>query len=458
MPSASSQLELTSTFVDSPVPFGYGFVRGAGKRLIDYVDGSSNTYQVRLLGEGQWKSLERLWLNRAALTLPDTTKVRFHPGLDGTIGAGMSATSTGGDQLVDSFFSSLPASLNTYPVTWSRYAYLFLKIAPDAGAPDQNAEVLGDYKAGMVRLFDNTGAQTGFDWSQNWVWITVDQLLRKFVLREARINQPLTSEQKARFDFGLLKAAADYSDFDIGGGVKRFSGEGVVWIEDGLGFDRALEQLLLLCRSYLLEANGKMSVNEKRDRASTFTFKRDDIEPGSFEIIEAPEPGFNQVTPRFRNYDRMSGSSDDLTRFFDVNIAPVNHEAHQRAMGFAARGLARSPRAIPFFPDVGVNTGERAWRLVRPLLLEELGDEPDPGNAYVSPLWCQFVGLPQTLEAMPGDVVTVDSSITEEFGGLKWVVISETHLSGGRHRLKCRQHNPNAFPDVAPTQQVTLAA
>lgn len=454
MPTQASQLDYLSAFLDTPVPIGFGVVRGSGKLVLQHELSDKTRIACYLLARGRWNALLRLWINRLSITLPDTTKVHFHPGEDGEIGAGMAATSTGGDQKVDAFWASLPGSLS--PVTFSRYAHLWVKAAPDPGAPGPELEVLGDYEASLVRIFDNAGVQTSFAFSQNWVWCALHYLLETLVMREARVNQPLTVEQKALFDFGLLKTAADYADFDIGGGVKRFSDGGLVWIQDGLTADRAAEQLLLMCRSYLGERNGKIFIMERKDEASSFTLTLDDIEPGSFVVEDGVEEGaYNQIIPVFRDLNLASGSSDNLTRMAEATPEPLNHESHQLAVGFAGKGLARIRDATPLSLDLGVNTPERAWRIGKSLLLETLGDEADPGAVYAGLKRFSVTALEHTVEIVPGDVVTIDRGVSEEWSGTKFRVQKAVELPDGRRQLSGRQHNPNAYPDTAPAQQAT---
>src|SRR6266568_3530774 len=69
-----------------------------------------------------------------------------------------------------------------------------------------------DYQAMQVRQFDSSGNQTAFAWTQNWAWIICDFLIRKFVLREGMVNQPLVTAELARFDWPSFVAAAAYYD------------------------------------------------------------------------------------------------------------------------------------------------------------------------------------------------------------------------------------------------------
>jgi hypothetical protein len=455
MASQASQYDLTTAFLNQPVPICYGLVRGAGNLVLQHELSDKTLVGIYLLGEGPWDSLVRLWIRRKAISLPDTTKVHFHPGGDGEIGSGMSATSTGGDQKVDAFFADVPGVDYT---TFSRYAYVAVKAAPDPGAPSAELEILGDYQALRVRIFDSSGNQTAFQWTQNWVWCGLDYHIRKFILREAKVNQPLTIPQLGRQDWSLLSTAAAYCDADIGGGVKRFSDGGLVWLDDGLTADRALEQLLLMCRGYILELNGKLSLNIRQSTASAFTFNLDNIAAGSFKVQKSQlRSSFNQIQATYRDYNLASGSSDHATRFQVATPEPLNHESHQLAVGFSARGMARIPKVTPLALDFGVNTPERVWRLSKSWLLEELGEEADPGVAYVAPFEFELDAFEDSLAVIPGDTVTIDKGISEEFGGLDYVVLEVIEHADGTRHITGKQKVANAYPDSAPSQQTLQA-
>src|SRR5690349_19979614 len=251
---ASAAFDLTTAFLDQPATIGYGLVRGAGNLVLQQQLADNSTLAFYVLGEGSWDSLLRLWVNRNAIALPSAI-AHFHPGLDGEIGNGMAAVSTGGDQHVDAFWSSVPALSS---LTYSRYAWLALKVPPDQGAPSASLEVLADYQAMRCRVFDNAGNQKAFQWTDTPAWWICDRIIRKVILREAKVNQPLVAAELARFDWQSFADAVSYYDADIVGGIKRFSDGGVIVLDASLTEDRVLEQLLLMCRSYILERNGKI--------------------------------------------------------------------------------------------------------------------------------------------------------------------------------------------------------
>ncbi len=451
MPAQASQFDLATAFLDTPKVLAYGKVRGAGNRVLQYETASKSRYVIHMLAEGPWSALSRLWLNRKQVTLPNTSIAHFHPGSDGVIGTGMAATSTGGDQGVDQFFASLPGSLDV--VTWSRYAYLALFVAPDAGAPSADLEVLADFDTMQCRQFDSSGTQTAFSFTQNPAWWICDFLLRKFILREAKSNQPLTAGEKARFDWQSFSDAAAYYDADIGGGIKRFSDGGLLWVQDGITAGAALEQMLLFCRSYLLEINGKLTLYADKPRASVFTFYPDDIESNSFQARKSTlRNGKNRVTASFRDLNIASGSTDDATRFAIATLKR-DHEAHQKAVGVRGPGLAVMARVEELQLDYGLNTPERVDRLVQYQLLRQLGDDVDAGQTYAAPFDAEWTGYENSLAVIPGDVVTIDRGISEEFGATDYEVLEVEERADGRRTFSAKQYMPNAFPDVALGQQ-----
>ncbi|MGH9808280.1 MAG: hypothetical protein ACRD9W_13650, partial [Terriglobia bacterium] len=208
MTTQAASFDLSTSFLGLPKTIAYGLVRGAGNLVLQQALTDGTRVSFYMLGEGPWDSILRLWINRKLVTLPSAATVHFHPGLDGEIGNGLAFSSTGGDQHVDQFFTLIPGGLD--PVTFSRYAWLALKTAPDPSAPSASLEVLADYQAVQVRQFDSSGNQTAFGWTQNWAWIISDYLIRKFVLREAKVNQPLVAAALARFDWQSFSDAAAY--------------------------------------------------------------------------------------------------------------------------------------------------------------------------------------------------------------------------------------------------------
>jgi len=470
MAPQAAQFDLSTSFLDIPKTLAYGLVRGAGNLILQQELPDKSRISFYMLGEGRWDSILRLWINNKLITLPSSTTVHFHPGSDGEIGNGLTANSTGGDQHVDQFFTLIPGGLS--PITFSRYAWLALHTPPDPGAPTAQLTVLADYQAMQVRQFDSSGNQTSFAWTQNWAWIICDFLIRKFVLREGKINQPLVAAEIARFDWASFSAAATYYDAVLSGGQKRFSDGGVVYVNDSNTADRALEQMLLMCRSYLLERNGKLSLYPDQPRASVFTFTSDNTAPLSSRIVPSANvstsaggrlafkgrksnlrAATNRLLPTYRDLTIASGSSDDATRFAISSSPLMNHEAHQRTVGARGAGLSVIPKVTELALDLGVNTPERVWRILKSLLVRQLGDDVDANTPYNAPFSADWTGYEDSLAVEPGDVVTIDKSLSEEFGGKLIEVLQIEEMPDGTRNFTGLEYMPNAFPDVAPPQQ-----
>src|SRR5258708_5535791 len=199
--------------------------------------------------------------------------------------------------------------------------------------------------------------------AENWAWNVCDFLIRKFVLREAKVNQPLLAAELARFDWPSFSAAAIYYDAVLSGGQKRFSDGGVVYVNETNTADRALEQMLMMCRSYLLERNGKLSLYPDQPRASVFTFTSDNTAPLSSRIVPSANvassaggrlafkgrksnlrAATNRLTATYRDLNIASGSTDDATRFAIASSPQLNHEAHQSNVGARGPGLSVVPK------------------------------------------------------------------------------------------------------------------
>lgn len=329
------------------LPLAYGYARVEGNRILVHELTNKTRIVFILLGEGEWDGIERLWINRKIVNHADTSLVHFHPGLDGILGDGLTAVSTGGDQKVDAFFSDLP--LNVQRLTYSRIAYIALKVPHDPAAVSEDLEVLGDYRTTKCRIFDAAGTQTSYAFTTNSAWQIHDKICRTMVAREFNINAggitALTAAEKARFDFPSFKDTADYNDADIGGGIKRW--ESSVAFPARVSLTQALEQLLVISRSYLLEDGGVIYLRSDKPRAFSFTLKADHVEPGSFD------PSKSQVRGAANHFE---GEFRDLKTHALATIDTVGNSGAVRAANVAtikttqAHGL--KPGAIVAIQDV----------------------------------------------------------------------------------------------------------
>jgi hypothetical protein len=257
-----------------PLPLLYGPGRVLGATLYNRELPNKYTVGISLLGEDEWDGIDRLYVNGAIVDHTDTSRFHFHPGIDGTLGAGLAPTSIGGDQGVDSFFSDLPG---LQPVTFSRICYLAYKIPPDPGSPTAQTIVEGDYRGLKVRQFDNAGTQTARAYSTNTSWCIMDLIIRMWVLRESLVAAALAAAEKARFDFVSWKDNADRNDGLLADGVtKRFSCG--IPLPNQVTMTQAIEQMLMVSQSFLIEDGGILYLRSDKPRAYSFLLTSDHVE------------------------------------------------------------------------------------------------------------------------------------------------------------------------------------
>lgn len=527
-------LDDANAALGTPVPIAYGYHRVRGNLLLQ---GHFGTGGVRIvlvrLGEGEWDGIDRLWINRKLVSLPDGN-VHFHPGVEGTLGAGMGATSTGGDQLVDALFGSLSVS----PVTLSRTAYLMMKILPDAQAPGPDLDWIGDFRTLKVRIFDNTGTQTGYLFSTNPAWQLLDLKLRVQLKPEGLINEALTAAEKSRIDFAAWKDAADYCDQVISGtgtdsdGQKRFESN-LAWPEQR-SFGDLENQLLMLCRGWISDVQGKLQLRIDKPRASTFTLlarhvDETSVKPnkktirgaanrfiGNFRdlsfktvatiaTIASDGAGLVTVTTSAANpflandtieitgtgvadwdkphlvtnwIDNLNFQFPSTTLSTTLHVGSigtpesrmlqrsiqVDHEAHQMATGQRGAGLTVIPHVQPQEFDFGANTAERVNRLLKYIKEKTLGPDTTPYNApmeiaVTASLFSIDDGNAALLEQVPGDVITVDQSVVDEFDG-DYVLVDEAvskssaSAESATIELNLRQYIPTSLTDSADSTAV----
>jgi hypothetical protein len=455
--SQAALFDLQTSFLGQPKTMAYGLVRGAGNLVFQQQMADNSIVAFYMLGEGPWDSLVRLWLDDVAIALPAAGEVQFHNGFDGEIGYGMSPVSTGGDQHVDSFFAvaGMPGTLT--PLDWSRYAYLALHYPPNPAAPDANLTVLGDYQAMRCRIFDASGNQTGFAWTQNPAWWICDFLIRKFILREGKVNQPLVPAELARFDWAAWNAAAAYYDYVISSGVPRFSDGGLVLLQNSMNATNALEQMLLMCQSYLLERNGKLTLYPDQPRSSVYLATIDSVVPNSFTPYKQKmQQGQNRITATWREEALADGSTDDGTRM-SISTVQFDHIAHQTAIGARGPGLSVMPKVNELQLDFGIDTSERVSRLCSFLLQRQLGMDVDPNFIYVAPFQCDLICYEDSLAVECGDIITIDASVSEEFAGREFEVLQIEERPDGTRKFTCLEYISGAFGDTATPRQATQA-
>jgi len=260
------------------VAYGYHIVQGI--EIAKQVDGGKTTWSLHAFGEGEWDGLDAVWVNERLVYPEDKPwRVQFHPGKDGTLGGGLAATSTGGDQNVDTRFLKWPL---IQPVTLSRIAYMTLASPFDPGAPSADLNVVVYARTKKVRTFDNAGNQLTYAFSTNPWWILLDVLINNFIQREATFNTALTAQEKQRINFASFATEAAYADTVLGSGAKRF--ECSVAFPASTNLANAIEQILLCARGYLIEVNGQFTAASDKTKASSFTLTAQHVVPGSFNM------------------------------------------------------------------------------------------------------------------------------------------------------------------------------
>jgi hypothetical protein len=268
------------------LPVAYGNVRAQGNEILNHALTNKNRIVIRVLAEGEWDGINNLWINSKQVSVTDTTLVHFHPGIDGVLGHGLSPDSNGGDQLVDNFWSQLPA--NFQPTTFSRKAYIMLNVPPDPAAPSATLTAVGDYRATKVRQFDSSGNQTGYAFSTNGAEQCLDAILRTMLKPEwntsaaAAAGGDLLAAEKARFDKPSFADSVAWCNTILANGQKRF--ESSVAFPQRIALVDALKQLCLMSQLYITEANGVIYIRADEPRASTFVLKSDHIVPGTVSL------------------------------------------------------------------------------------------------------------------------------------------------------------------------------
>jgi hypothetical protein len=317
MATAEATLKDLTAQIHRPLAVCYGYVLGAGNKLVDHEDANHARTVILAHGEGEWDGIEWLFVNRKRVDHTNANFVHFHPGGVGVLGTGMVPVSTGGDQGVDTFWNNIPTIA---PVTLSGIAYTAIYIPPDPGAPNADLEIIGKFRSKKVRTFDASGATTAYAFSTNPWWCILDRLIKRFIQPEAVPNTNLTAAEKARINFQSFIDQAAYADANIGGGIKRFElslGQAVT-----VSGTQLMEKMLTCCRGYILEVNGQLTAFSDKARASVFTLTADHIVAGSAK--------FNQEQME-NSASRFTGAFNDLTVPQISPIDTVGNSGVQRA-------------------------------------------------------------------------------------------------------------------------------
>ncbi|ABF42424.1 hypothetical protein Acid345_3423 [Candidatus Koribacter versatilis Ellin345] len=500
--TADTQEQIARAQLGIPVPFCFGPVIGAGNTIIQHQLADGTIVAMIALHEGEGDGIDALFINKKRVDHTDTTLVHYHPGTDGILGDGMIPISTGGDQRVDLFYNDLPSTVKK--VTFSRTAYIALKVPPDPGAPDAGLEVLGFYRSLKCKQFDNTGTQTAYAYTMNHAWHAFEMCLRFFVRPEMLIGAALTAAELARFDFPSFYDSAQYFDEALSSGAKRF--EGGVAVAQATTWANLQEQVLRMCRSYMIEVNGKICLYADKPRTPVFTLSAKHTVPGSWTPDKSNIRGSaNYIQGQFRDLNAKASmliAGDGLTRagnvvtaslvngdgdpsYFDgkvgdgiqiqgaldpsfdlegavasivsgaitvaqtgpdassglgtvshietkyaQRVVTLNHDRHQLAVGTRGVGMTAMRKRKSLQLDYGNNTWERVSRLVQFECYRYIGMDADP---YFAPWDATVQAFFEAQDddgnlfakVCPGDVITVDGSVSEEDQGDYEVIEAE---------------------------------
>jgi hypothetical protein len=164
----------------NPWPLAYGHVRASGFQSALHTLGDGTAIGINLLGEGPWSGCQARWVNGLCLganyksLLPDDDRFHFHPGIDAPLGATLTPNSSGGDQLVDSFWAWTGVMDSNDMSHWSTYSptqlYLpgdiavrggtqpYICISPTYGNEPPNGAYWGDFWAAAKAEWNALGA------------------------------------------------------------------------------------------------------------------------------------------------------------------------------------------------------------------------------------------------------------------------------------------------------------
>ena len=418
MPVSTTNTDILTASLGKPVTLAYGRHLVGGNVILKDQTDPNRTILFIALGEGEWDSVEKLYLNEKLLT--ETQDFHFHPGIDGQLSSNGTLHPEGltGGQKVDSL---TPPGVQG--LTFSRTAYVALHAPFDVFAPGPEMIVRGIFKTRKVRFFDSNGVRTGYGYSDNPAWQIADLLTAVRGLSDSRL------------DWASFKAAADYCDALIpinGQQVKRFVSH-VAFTEE-VDFDQALETLLLTCRGHLLDTAGTIALRIDQARGSILDFDMDSIIDGSFSA-------WWKDTRQLASHLEMSFR--DLDNDFAVTTKLWNHQPQQ----------ARTGRVITARLHLGNMAQHQAERIGSYLLTRAIDNN----------LFCRFRSTQAALAVMPGDVVRVKhdaapwgtapgDTLFETFE-----VIEAAEFPDETRELLCRLYNAGAYPDTAGPSQNLVA-
>ncbi len=429
---STERIELLQSVLGKPVPRAYGRHVVGGNVIFQQDNGDGTTTYFIALGEGEWDALETLWVAGVSQTLPDTTHIHFHPGLDGTLGIETDPSTA--NQKICSFYPGpfLPA------LTFSRIAYLGLCLPYDPNSPDLVLDIRGVYRTRKVRIFDSSGTQTSYEYSANPAWCTLDWLIDRMIKPHGLINEALTTAEKAQIDFSAFATEAAYCAADPGDGKARF--ESHVAITDQTDLLRALDQMLLTCRGYLIEHSGKIALYCDKARSSSFTANRINIAADSMTFpCKDVRALANQLNVKYRHLESgtVGGVAHPENDFQSVKL-PVEDYDHQD----------RVKKIIPAEIDLGNSLPGRARRLGKYVLERSIQCAEQIKLAIL-----QAGDGNNPIDLLPGDLITAPSDV-DGWATDDYEVLEITDEPDGSRAVFGQEYKSTIFHDSLASQDV----
>ena len=427
MPVSTKNTDILTASLGKPIVLAYGrHVVGGNVILKDETD-AAQTLAFVALGEGEWDGIEKLYINgqEVALELPEN--FQFHKGLPGQLSSNGTLDPEGrgslwpfeedGDQKVDAL---TPPGIQG--LTFSRTAYLALRIPFDPFAPGPELSVRGVFRTRKVRIFDASGIEIGYEYSENPAWQIADLLTTIRGLPDSRLDWQSFSE------------AAAYCDQLItinGQATPRFQSH-VAFAEE-VDFDEGLLALLSTCRGFLLDEAGVIQLRIDQPRTPAFDFTMENIVEGAFSTFykdtrESP----NRLELMFR----------DLNNDLQLMTKLWNHEPQQ----------ARTGRVISARLQLGNLPQQQAERIGNYLLTRAIDNN----------LFCRFRATQASFAVMPGDVARVKHDAapwSQSAAGddlyETFEVLEVAEQPDETREFLCQLYRAGTYPDTAgPTQNL----
>ncbi len=435
----TEKIELLSAALGKPVPLCYGKHIVGGNVIYQSIsDVDQLTTYFIALGEGEWDGIETIWVDgeehaaAAVALMPE--EIHLHPGTDGEASAEVAnydPMTFAAGQKICSFW---PTAF-TPRLTFSRLAYLAIKMEPDPERPDLQLDIRGVYRTKKVRTFDSSGAQLTYAYSANPAWIILDLLVSRWLKPHGLINEALTDAEKALIDFPTFATAAAYCDADEGDGAARY--EAHVAFTDQTNLASAINQVLMLMSGYLIDLNGKMALYCDTTRTSVLTIDRSAIAEGTLSFPRKDTRDLaNKIRIKYRSL--VSGdveSPRNPAKDFQSAAPEFSDHQHQDDVG----------RIIPAEIDIGNSTPHRADRIGRYLrnrslyLVDQLQGTLMPANAAAS----------SPIDLLPGDIVTAPTDV-DAFFSKDYEVLEISDNPDGSRDAFAQEYAEDEKPTLTP--------